>query len=237
MLYRRVLMRNNFRRIDWIDENAFNYLSKITLFGTLTLANVSEFSALLLTKLDSLIDEVVGKPSKRAGQIAYTLVNELRQEAVGQWFLGMPPETLGPLLYTLSSKPRAFTITLNDGEAETPVTEEEATNLQQIAIARCLEWTAGNASGKRFSELDPNPAQILFQKALERMSIDASYPDDKLEHARHNINKLDRFMHIITESDAAESSKIKFRQLKSALTIHMQRSFDIIESNRGKNEL
>lgn len=236
MLYRRVLMRNNFRRIDWIDENAFTYLSKITLFGTLTLANVSEFSALLLTKLDSLIDEVVGNPSKRAGQIAYTLVNELRQEAVGQWFLGMPPETLGPLLYTLSSKPQAFTITLNDGETKTPVTEEEASDLQQIAIARCLEWTAGNASGKRFSELDPNPAQILFQKALERMSIDASHTDDKLMEARDKLFKLDTFMRGITTNEDVERSQARFQQLKRALTLHLHSSFNTLSLVRGQNE-
>jgi hypothetical protein len=237
MLYRRVLMRNNFRRIDWIDENAFNYLSKITLFGTLTLANVSEFSALLLTKLDSLIDEVVGNPSKRAGQIAYTLVTDINQEALGKWFLGMPPETLGPLLYTLSSKPQEFTVTLEDGETQTPKTEEDASDLQQVAIARCLEWTAGNACGKGFSELDPNPAQILFQKALERMSIDASHTDDKLENARKNLTILENFMSKYTRDQLVRDSQFSFKQSKSALTLHLKGSFNILTPIRGHNDI
>ncbi|VXB37506.1 conserved hypothetical protein [Pseudomonas sp. 8BK] len=235
MLYRRVLMRNNFRRIDWIDENAFNYLSKITLFGTLTLANVSEFSALLATKLDSLIDEVVGNPSKRAGQIAYTLVNEINREAVGQWFLGMPPETLGPLLYTLSSEPRGFNIQ-SDGQTEPDTySTQQASDFQQIAIARCLEWTAGNASGKRFSELDPNPAQVLFQKALERMSIDASHSDDKLVEAKENLSALEEFMRNPGKSLEALTSQANFKQLKTALTLHLKTSFDILKTNRDRN--
>ncbi|WP_339523724.1 hypothetical protein [Pseudomonas sp. EA_35y_Pfl2_R111] len=235
MLYRRVLMRNNFSRIDWIDENAFTYLSKITLFGTLTLANVSEFSALLLTKLDSLIDEVVGNPSKRAGQIAYTIVNEMRQESMAQWFLGMPPETLGPLLYTLSSEPRGFDIQ-SDGQTEPDTySTQQASDFQQIAIARCLEWTAGNASGKRFSELDPNPAQVLFQKALERMSIDASHSDDKLVEAKENLSALEEFMRNPGKSVEALTSQANFKQLKTALTLHLKISFDILKTNRDRN--
>jgi hypothetical protein len=237
MLYRRILMRNNFSRIEWIDENAFTHLSKLTLFGTLTLGTLAEFAALMATKLDSLVDELVGNPSKRAGQIAYTIVNEMRQESMAQWFLGMPPETLGPLLYTLSSKPQAFTITLNDSEAETPVTEEEASDLQQIAIARCLEWTTGNANGKRFSELDPNPAQILFQKALERMSIDAGHSADKLVGAKENLFALEEFMRNPGNSLEALTSQANFKQLKTALTLHLKTSFDILKSNRDRNAL
>jgi hypothetical protein len=228
MLYRRILMRNNFSRIEWIDENAFTQLSKLTLFGTLTLGTLAEFSALVATKFDSLIDELVGNPSKRAGQIAYTIVNEMRQESMAQWFLGMPPETLGPLLYTLSSKPLPFTINLTDGEAETSFTTEEASDLQQIAIARCLEWTAGNASGKRFSELDPNPAQILFQKSLERMSIDANHPDHKLAYAKENLMHLDNFMRRHTRQNAVEISQSSFQQSKAALTLHIQSSLDLL---------
>ncbi|WP_415754106.1 hypothetical protein [Pseudomonas leptonychotis] len=237
MLYRRVLMRNNFRRIDWIDENAFNYLSKITLFGTLTLANVSEFSALLLTKLDSLIDEVVGNPSKRAGQIAYTLVNDINQESLGKWFLGMPPETLGPLLYTLSCEPCEFVIQNDEQAKPDKYSAQQASDFQQIAIARCLEWTAGNASGKRFSELDPNPAQILFQKALERMSIDASHSDDKLRNTKKNLARLDIFMNRFTQNDAAYISRAKFTQAKNALTMHLQGSLKILNEYRDRNVL
>lgn len=237
MLYRRILMRNNFSRIEWIDENAFTQLSKLTLFGTLTLGTLAEFSALVATKFDSLIDELVGNPSKRAGQIAYTIVNEIRQESMAQWFLGMPPETLGPLLYTLSSEPRGFDIQ-SDGQTEPDTySAQQASDFQQIAISQCLEWAAGNASGKRFSELDPNPAQILFQKSLERMSIDGRHPDDKLRYANKNLMQLDEFMHRSSEAREAEQSKISFQRSKAALTLHLKESFEILSFGRGRNAI
>lgn len=220
MLYRRILMQNNFRRIHWIDENAFNYLSKVTLFGCITLGRMAEFGALLAVKADSLIDEITGKPSKRAGLLAYTIANDIRQDAMARWFLGMPPETLGPLLYTLTSTPHDFRIKKRDEDEAKFFSDEEACEFQQIAISRCLLWVRANALGKPFSSTTPNAAQILFQKALERMSIDSGHSDDKLTEAINNRKRLDSFMDRYSLNDRVLRAQRAYKTLTRELSLY-----------------
>ncbi|MGP0175080.1 hypothetical protein ACSVIJ_24790 [Pseudomonas sp. NCHU5208] len=220
MLYRRILMKNNFRRIHWIDENAFTYLSKVTLFGCVTLGSMAEFGALLSVKVDSLIDEITGKPGKRAGLLAYTIANDIRQDAMARWFLGMPPETLGPLLYTLTSTPHDFSFQSRNDDEVKYFSDEEACEFQQVAIYRCLLWVKGNALGKPFSSTTPNAAQILFQKALERMSIDSGHSDNKLTVAINNRKQLDSFMGRYSRKRSVLAAQRAYNSLVRELSLY-----------------
>lgn len=84
---------------------------------------------------------------------------------------------MGALLYVLTNTPRSFDV---EDEKQTA---EQAQDVQQIAISKCLEWIVEGVTVSlygdicRFSQFNPTPAQYLFTKAVARMTVDGEWID------------------------------------------------------------
>ncbi|GHC39581.1 hypothetical protein [Aidingimonas halophila] len=137
--------------------------------------------------------------SDRAGVIANAIVNDPRQEETQAWVQHLPPKALWPLLNVLVIQPSLWGYTVGDERFG----RDAAIDLQQIAIARCLEWIEQGYMRGRYRR---STAQRLFEKAVARMSADGEYAGaDNSENGSNNRAargqaycenryRLDRFM-------------------------------------------
>jgi hypothetical protein len=108
----------------------------------------------------------------KGGPIAHSIIEYENQEELKQWFVEAIPEALGPMLMTLISPPKAFTVEESevvDGrvrENKKTYNESACHLLQQQAIERILGWIVrqAQASGTLAA------AQRQFEEACTRMN-------------------------------------------------------------------
>ncbi|WP_447894175.1 hypothetical protein [Vreelandella sp. GE22] len=170
MLYR-AYKDNQYETPTWITPEAESTLGKMSfLYATLLLTG-GLLAARGLEQVDNLFTELTG--GQNAGPIAYALANDPRQETLSGWVQALTPKALGALLHVLTNTPRAFKAEGEDKSAE------QAQDVQQIAISKCLEWivdgvTTGQYGSCRFdtqTSTPDQPAQYLFTKAVARMTV------------------------------------------------------------------
>lgn len=169
MMIGQALRDNDYGFVDWVDQDAFESISQLTYLATTTLLDVGLLAARGRDGIRRLYNQLT--QSDRAELIANAIVNDPRQEETQAWVQHLPPEALGPLLNVLATRPSLWGY-------------DDAIDLQQIAIARCLEWIE---QGHRDGLYRRSAAQRLFEKAVARMSADGEYAGaDNSENGSNN---------------------------------------------------
>ncbi|PSJ20596.1 hypothetical protein CVH10_16710 [Halomonas sp. ND22Bw] len=175
MMIGQALRDNDYGFIDWVDEDAFDSISQLTYLATTTLLDVGLLAARGRDGIRRLYNQLT--QSDRAGVIANAIVNDPRQAETQSWVQHLPPEALGPLLNVLATRPSLWSYMKGDEY-------DDAIDLQQIAIARCLEWIE---QGQEDGLYRRSAAQRLFEQAVARMSADGEYAGaEDSENERHN---------------------------------------------------
>ncbi|QXH45627.1 hypothetical protein KSS93_22545 [Pseudomonas xanthosomatis] len=192
-LVRRALRDNQYRRLDWVDQNAFEYISRLTLLGGAGL-DVSIVYMLGMDIVMSLYEALTS--AGRGGPIAYQLLSHRDQEALRCWFVGAPPEALGPMLMTLLSDPRPFEV--EHAEEDTDLMQDkkrkfdkaECYLFQQMAIERILTWILAEA--KKTNSVKDAMAQ--FGESCSRMNRFGSKVDAPGQAYCDARLRMDQFM-------------------------------------------
>ncbi|WP_309043512.1 hypothetical protein [Marinobacter sediminicola] len=134
------LHKNGYRHIDWVTPDAFGFLSMISYLQLTTALDASFFAARRLSFVQEVFDSI--NTSARAGMVALRIARAAEagnnEKAAGyqQWFRGLQPEAIGPLLHNLVSEPARYE---GDDDSE-PKTAEQMLREQQSAILQCLKW-------------------------------------------------------------------------------------------------
>jgi len=211
-----------YERVDWIDEDAFEQMSMLAYLSAVTLVDASLFLLRTTYSIRQWFERFTRRRDM-ASRIAYTLVNDPQRAAIAAWVRQLPPEALGPLLYTLTSEPRAFSVGDED------YSPEQALAFHQQAILNCLQWIAsgvgeGVYGPKRiFSADDPNPAQKLFEKAVIRMGRDGRpTSESNAEAYAENRERLDSFMSRGGSRFEQSDMQSKYRQRAGWLSRHIE---------------
>ncbi|MCE8014925.1 hypothetical protein HOP62_02400 [Halomonas sp. MCCC 1A17488] len=241
----RDLVANGYEHLDWLDEEAFEEFSNLGYVLTLTLLNTGLLLAQGREWFRSLRHEL--SRSERAGPIALALTRPLSREQENQrirWVQQLTPEALGSLLFLLSSTPQGFSMDAiadrqtmvslsgdgGDGNDSPTFSADQALDYQQIAIANCLEWIVDGMTRNvygRWPESGAHPAQLLFTKAVARMTVNGRRTTNfaGLDY-QNGIYALDDFMKRLSGStgliaqqaqDARASYKMSSAQLSSHL--------------------
>ncbi|WP_010628819.1 hypothetical protein [Halomonas sp. KM-1] len=232
MMLSQALRDNDYGFIDWVDRDAFQFMSRLGYLATTTLLDISLLAARGLDGIQRLYDLMT--QSERAGVIAYAIVdaagNPEQAPQLAAWIRNLYPEALGPLLNTLAFPPgwRGYTI---DGE---PFDRNQAIDLQQIAIATCLGWLEeGYTSSGHY---DRAKAQHLFERAVARMSLDGTYDGYQswVQAYCHNRERLDRFM----QRDGANSrdarlAKRRYEDSSQRLGTDIDEYRQVVSTRRG----
>ncbi|MDT8893326.1 hypothetical protein RSO41_01550 [Halomonas sp. I1] len=244
------LVDNEYEVVDWITPEAFDGFRKLFFVQTMLLVDVG---MLALRGLDTLDDLYTGfTRSERAGPIAYAIVdtasNPARARELRAWVQHLPPEAMGPLLHVLRAAPGFLGYEIGGKRYG----RNEAIDLQQIAIAQCLEWIEEGYTNGHYPR---RAAQRLFEKAVARMSVDGEYSgaeaggdessnesDD--ESARRQAfgraycesrYQLDQFMkHGLTDNFEAQKAREKYRSITSRLGQDMDTHCHFVQTPRGK---
>lgn len=109
-----------------------------------------------------------------------------------EWFRGLQPEAIGPLLHNLVSEPVEC-----DGEDGKRRSPEQMLVIQQTSILQCLEWmnAAEDALPESYRGATPNRIQRQFEESVTRMNTHGKKPEGDLTLvARNNVARLDEFM-------------------------------------------
>ena len=241
-IYRRELHRNHGRPLDWIDPEAADLISKINVLSAAGLDAelllgmtmwVGHRPVMQVDIIMTLYESLLSRPG-RAGGVALAIMEYENVNELQKWFVEAVPEALGPLLLTLSSTPRSFTVT------ETKVTpagvrthsveytSEQAQALQQRAIDRVLGWivTAARAGNSMPA------AQHQFEQACMRMNQYGVLPEKTGQTYCENRLKLDLFMEMaaLRNDPLIVSAKIRYNQLIKLLGAQADRHCKISES-------
>ncbi|MGQ0334832.1 hypothetical protein [Halomonas elongata] len=207
MMIGQALRDNDYGFVDWVDQDAFESISQLTYLATTTLLDVGLLAARGRDGIRRLYNQLT--QSDRAGMVAYVIVRRTGsdREQLAAWIQHLPPEALGPLLNVLATQPSLWSYIKGDEY-------DDAIDLQQTAIAQCLEWIE---EGQNEGLYRRSAAQRLFEKAVARMSADGKYAGaDNSENGSNNSAalgqaycenryRLDRFMEIDTKSTNANA--------------------------------
>ncbi|MFY0989244.1 hypothetical protein [Halomonas sp. C05BenzN] len=232
MMLSQALRDNDYAFVDWVDRDAFEGMSRLAYLATTTLLDVGLLAARGLDGIQRLYDLMT--QSDRAGVIAYAIVdavsNPQQAPQLAAWVRNLYPEALGPLLNTLATPPGWRGYTVDDEHFD----RNQATDLQQIAIANCLGWLEEGyiASG----HYDFAKAQHLFERAVARMSLDGTYDEARGWGVAycHNRYRLDQFMEQVrTESDPANRSRDRYRLIANRLGAEVDDRCQLRTSPRG----
>ncbi|QXH50207.1 hypothetical protein KSS94_19970 [Pseudomonas fakonensis] len=220
-LVRRALRDNQYRRLDWVDPIAFEFISRLTLLGGAGL-DVSIVYMLGMDIVMSLYEALTS--AGRGGPIAYQLLSHRDQEALRCWFVGAPPEALGPMLMTLLSDPKAFEVEQGDEGADLMEDKKSSYDkagchlLQQTAIERILTWILRDAKGKnRMQE-----AMAQFAEACSRMNRFGAKVENQGQAYCEARLRMDQFMAVNVMSfggQAKRNSDMRARYRVSVLEL------------------
>ncbi|MFB9866362.1 hypothetical protein [Vreelandella sulfidaeris] len=186
MMLSQALRDNDYAFVDWVDEDAFEGFSNLAYLATTTLLDVGLLAVQGVDGIRRLYELMT--QSDRAGLIASDATGnpEIASE-LSSWVQHLPPEALGPLLNTLITSPGWLGYGLTDEH-------KQAIDIQQIAIANCLEWLEeGYTSDDHF---DRDAAKHLFERSVARMTQSGHFSSQSswVEAYCHNREALDAFM-------------------------------------------
>lgn len=196
-LVRRELRQNNYHHLEWIDGDAFAWLSKLNLLGGLGV-DVGMVSLLAIRSAD-----VVGNlyealtSSGKGGPIAHAILNYENQRELSQWFVDAIPEALGPLLMTLLSPPKAFNVV---DAVDAAKTEEKRLEKDNKAPNAAGSVDTFKTAEETMDKYDEDECLLLQQKAIEqvlRWIVSAAQHGNSLAKAQRQFveacSRMNRF--------------------------------------------
>lgn len=230
MMLSQALRDNDYAFVDWVDRDAFQFMSRLAYLAATTLLDISLLAARGLDGIQRLYNLMT--QSERAGMIAFVIVRRLGEdrEQLAAWVRNLSPEALGPLLNTLAFPPGRSGYTI-DGE---PFDRDQAIDLQQIAIATCMDWLEKGYLGK--GHYDLAQARHLFERAVARMSLDGTYDEARGWGVAYcqNRYRLDQFMkQVITDSGQAADAREKYSLIAYRLGLEVDDDCQLRTSPRG----
>jgi hypothetical protein len=193
-LFRRELHRNQGKPLNWVSDDAATFMTRLNLLGSVGL----DVTMLYLMGLDLVFSlyEAITRGGK-GGPIAHAIMTYKKPGELQQWFVEAPPAALGPMLMTLISTPKAFSVVSTTiDHAGKPIEENivygetDAHLLQQQAIERILGWLVQHA--QRQGTLGDAGRQ--FTEACMRMNRFGSLPADAGQMYCEKRLELDNFM-------------------------------------------
>ncbi|WP_158611325.1 MULTISPECIES: LysM peptidoglycan-binding domain-containing protein [Pseudomonas] len=182
-IFRRELRKNQYHRLVWFENDAFDFMSKLNLLGSAGL----DLALVYMAELVGSLYDALTRGGK-GGPIAYSIMNYENQEELKMWFVDAIPEALGPMLMTLVSPPSEFT----PEEQADEQSEELCHLLQQQAIEQILRWVVEKAN----SECTLPAAQRQFEEACTRMNRFGTKPAAAGQAYCENRLALDNFMSV-----------------------------------------
>ncbi len=140
-LFRRELHKNNYHPLVWVEPEASDFMSKISLLGAMGL-DPAMIYLMAYDKIMTLYEALFR--AGRGGVIAHTIMTYPNQRELKEWLVNAPPQAIGPLLYTLISPPQAFDVSLStqEGLQIKRYSDIDCHYLQQQAIERVISWLA-----------------------------------------------------------------------------------------------
>jgi len=232
MMLSQALRDNDYGFVDWVDADAFEGFSHLSYLATTTLLDVSLLAARGIAGIKRLYELMT--QSERAVMVAYVIVNRTGtdRKKLASWLQHLPPEALGPLLNTLIASPGWFFPTVDiDGDK---IDRGRAIDLQQIAIAQCVEWLEEGYLDNRYSR---EAAEHLFERAVARMSQTGQFDSYSswVEAYCHNREELDEFMARDSQDGRAVSdAKNKYHQIARRLGTDIDNYREYYSSARGR---
>ncbi|NUU38763.1 hypothetical protein [Pseudomonas sp. C2B4] len=202
-LVRQEMAANQYKDLDWVEGEALNFVRDLSFLGAIGI-DVS----FVYMRGYAAIKEIYGKLTDggRGGQIAYTLMRDQNQRVMEDWVLNLQPQAFGPLLLTLSTSPKAFSVT--EDENSQHFSKVQAHLLQQQAIEKCLGWISRKTN-----------ARHQFEEAIICMNRDGVRPEQAgLNYCRNKLH-LDSFMtervHVLVEEN--NDMRARYRQRSANL--------------------
>ncbi|AZC50665.1 hypothetical protein HUS81_00105 [Pseudomonas chlororaphis] len=196
-LYRRELYKTQGAQISWIDPAAAEQASMLNVLGAAGL-DVALVYMMGLEVILSLYDAMTS--GGKGGPIADAIMEYQNQEELEKWFVEATPAALGPILMTLISEPKAFSIEAIGSEksdkketsSDQPraYTKQHSHLVQQRAIDTILSWIVDNAKQKGTL----TEAQKQFESACACMNKFGAMPIDIGNKYCENRHKLNQFM-------------------------------------------
>lgn len=159
----KALIDNDMEPLQWVANDALDELLKIAVLGV-AFPTVAYWSFWTVTKLDAFYQSIVC--SGNGGIIGYYMMLPEYRQHFEDWFMILPAQSVGPLLWTLTTTPKAFKV----DETGEEFTKDYAIVYQQQAINLCLGWIKKRATTP-FSKTVPNEAQKLFEASVCRMNV------------------------------------------------------------------
>ncbi|KXO07034.1 MULTISPECIES: hypothetical protein [Marinobacter] len=222
------LHKNDYRHIEWVTPDAFDFLSMLSYLSLTTALDASFFAARQLTFVQKVFDSI--NQSERAGMVALRIDRAMEEAAKDQngktavsyqeWFRGLQPEAIGPLLHNLVSEPVPY-----EGEdGSEPKSEEEMLRLQQSTILQCLRWMneAEDLLTESYRGAEPNRVQRQFEESVIRMNTHGKKPEgDLILVARNNVARLDEFMGRGLKFREDEIRYEEYQRVRSKLDVHI----------------
>ncbi len=121
----------------------------------------------------------------RGGLLAHMIMTYPKSQELKEWVVMAPADSLGPLLYILSSAPKAFDIPTAFNGSIKKYNTQECHLVQQLAISRLITWVA---------EDENEHAEQQFIESCIRMNKFADRSEDFGQAYCENRMSLDMFM-------------------------------------------
>lgn len=192
-----------------------------------TALDASFFAARRLYYVQKVFDSI--NKSERAGMVALR-IDRAMEEAVKdkndktvvsyqEWFRGLQPEAIGPLLHNLVSEPVEC-----DGEDGKRRSPEQMLVVQQTSILQCLKRMSGaeDALPESCRGATPNRIQRQFEESVARMNTHGKKPEgDLIVVARNNVSRLDEFMGRDLKSREDKDRYSDYQRVRRQLDKHL----------------
>lgn len=227
-LFRQALVNSNYRQLEWVTPDAFDYLSKLSYICLTTLGDVAFFAARDIEEIRALYSRLTGSGS--GGFIAYTLTRQrdVPGNTFRKWFDGLPPEAVGPLLLSFVEEPREMEVDTGSGRKQR-LRPEQVHLLQQQAIECCMGWMRASARGG-FSAQMPNNAQRQYEEALTRMNPSGLKPTENSGQAFcEGLLRLREFMskRIGGLDQDSDMTRTRFSEHITQLGLHLNHQCEV----------
>ena len=231
-LIQQELHENGYRRITWIDPEAFRHMSMLMNLCLSTALKISFMAAQGYDFVEELYDNFYS--SENAGVVAVRIfeaieiangrmmpggtIPRVSLEEYKSWFLGLQPEAIGPMLHNLVSEPVEYVG--EDGRRSA----SGMLKLQQISVLQCLTWmeSAEMVNPESYRGRGPNRIQRQFEESVTRMNTHGAKPEgDMLIVARNNVARMDEFMGRGLASRADHELFNKYTTLRKKFSFHL----------------
>lgn len=229
------LHKNDYRHMEWISPDAFGYLSQLSYLFMATALDISFLASRPWSFVQQVFDSI--NSSERAGMVALRIERVARDVSNGRnletarafqdWFKGLQPEAIGPLLHNLVSEPVEYKVKnesqLNSPDGSEAKSAEEMLRAQQVSIFQCLKWMSEGESELVMAGSRPHPCQRQFEESLIRMNVHGEKPGDDLTMLlANNVSRLDDFMGRDLTLPLYEDRFTNYLRLRENLVSHLK---------------